>query len=327
MGEIIDIEKRKRDMMDLWKNTFHDSSRYIQLVFDAYFNPDNAFTVYDGDNLIAALLGVEYAFQSSDREGCSIYRGMYLCGLATHPDYRRQGIMGNLMEKAEKSARERGFAMTFLIPADAHLREFYDKKGYRTTSFKRCQKAKRGKNGSQPKMYIYTFQEFFEQNNLEFISEVAQWCCDREKMNFHSTTILHSKKDMIAIMAENENSFFVTEQSFDPEYPILAKVRAVVFPTPPDVKNRCWGIVGVFLKEKEECVSSDLKNIYLPEDIMEIIQETYPDREYEFNLPYTGNDLRLGVEAEPYAMTKSLRENENFNNNENDLYKIYLMLD
>ncbi|MDE6561628.1 MAG: GNAT family N-acetyltransferase [Muribaculaceae bacterium] len=327
MGERVDLEKKKRDMMELWKDTFHDSSRYIQLVFDAYFNPDNAFTVYEGDKLIAALLGVEYEFMSNDGVGCSVYRGLYLCGLATHPDYRRQGIMGKLMEEAERSAKARGFAMTFLIPADSHLREYYHRKGYRTTSFKRNQTAKREKKEGQTKMYIYTFKEFFERKNLEFISKVAQWCCDREKPEPHSATILHSKKDMIAIMAENENSFFITDQSFDPEYPILAKIRAVVFPTAPNEKNDTWGIVGIFLKEKEECISSDAPMVSLPDEIADVIQETYPDMFLEFKLPYTGRELRIGVEAIPYAMTKTLEENENIIECENPSYEIYLMLD
>ncbi|MDE6549158.1 MAG: GNAT family N-acetyltransferase [Muribaculaceae bacterium] len=325
MEETIDINKKKRDMMELWKNTFHDSSRYIQLVFDAYFNPDNAFTVYDGDKLIAALLGVEYEFKGSN--GCSIYKGMYLCGLATHPDYRRQGIMGKLMEEAEKSARDRGFVMTFLIPADAHLRDYYQKKGYRTTSFKRNQKAKREKIECRTKMYIYTFKEFFERKKFEFVSKVAEWCCDRERPNQQSATILHSKKDMITIIAENENSFFITDQSFDPEYPILAKVRAVVFPIPPDEKNGCWGIVGIFLKENDECISSDASKVCLPDDITDAIQETYPTMDYEFNLPYTGREKSRGVDAEPYAMTKSLVRNDKILKSENSSYKIYLMLD
>ncbi len=91
MTKDIDIEKKKRDMMELWKETFHDSDRYISLVFDTYFCPENAFTVYDGEKLIASLLGVKYEFQRRAKDGKNeIFRGYYLCGLATHQDYRRR---------------------------------------------------------------------------------------------------------------------------------------------------------------------------------------------------------------------------------------------
>ncbi len=48
-------DKERKDMMVLWKETVHDYNPYIQLVFDAYYRPENAFTVYDGERLIASL--------------------------------------------------------------------------------------------------------------------------------------------------------------------------------------------------------------------------------------------------------------------------------
>lgn len=328
MNMNFEIDKIKTDMMELWKNTFHDSNYYINLVFDTYFSLGNAFTVYDGKKLIAALLGVEYEFQVPDeRGGVKNFKGLYLCGLATHPDYRRKGIMGRLMEDVEKRAKARGYIITFLIPADSHLREYYRKKGYLTSSYNRTQIEKSEKPGASDKMYIYTFKELFEGGKLEFISEVALWCSDLEKQEKDMVTILHSKKDMMAIISENENSFFITDSTFDPEYPILAKVRAVVFPTRPDEEKKIWSIKGMYLRDKGECISSNASQISLPKNITDVIRSLYPDYDIEISLPYIGDEIIRGEGIYPYAMVKPIGDFRKFIKNENSKFKISLMLD
>ena len=318
-------EKIKRDMMELWKDTFHDSSRYIQLVFDAYFEPQNAFTVYEGDKLIAALLGVTYYFQAYNERGERLYlKGMYLCGLATHPSFRKRGIMTSLMNEAEASAKDRGYDLTFLIPADAHLRKYYERKGYQTVSYKHSHVVKNENYDNKSKMHIYTFQDFSKRDKTRFIDEIAQWCSGLEKLRDHGVTLLHSKKDMLTIIEENENSFFLTDLSFDPEYPILAKVKAVVFPSISKEKNGCWGIEGIFYKD-QTCIFHDDLFESIPKELLGSIMSIHPDLSLEINLPYRGGDIK-SASVSPYAMVKPLNT-EKIPKNENRVFKISLMLD
>ena len=320
-----DSKKVKKDMMELWKYTFHDSFRYIKLVFDTYFKPDNVFYVYDGEKLIAALLGVEYDFQILDEcNQVKTFKGMYLCGLATHPAYRKRGVMTELMKEAEVSAKVRGFDISFLIPASDHLREYYQKKGYITTSYKLSQTLKSVKMKSSNGMNIYTFQAFFERGKDGFLRDMANWCRERERPNDRYVTLRHSEEDFLTILSENENSFFLTDCSFDPEYPILAKVAAVVLPTTYDKKNIRWSIVGFYLKDNDKCDLSSDNEFKIPEEITDAIIKASSDSCVELNLPYTGTDRRVG---EPYAMVKILSENENIKKYENLTYKISLMLD
>lgn len=315
----------KKDMMELWKATFHDSSRYIKLVFDTYFSLDNTFTVYDGKKLIAALLGIEYSFEAIDKYNrLDTFKGMYLCGLATLPEYRRRGIMTKLMNEAENSAKARGFDITFLIPADSHLRGYYQKKGYKTSSYKRCQMVDRGESENRSKMNIYTFQDFFNRGKIVFLREIAQWCVKKEKPNRSYLTLRHTENDFLTIMSENENSFFLTDSSFDPEYPILAKVRGVVFPTVPDAENRLWGIVGLYLRDNDHCISSSNIELRIPEEIREAIISVHPEYQLVIKLPYTWENISR---AEAYAMVKSLRSEDKFSKYENQAYNISLMLD
>lgn len=116
----------KSKMMDLWMKTFQDSKDYVSLVFDNYYNPAFVRTEFEGERLVAAMMGVEYYFKFQEHK----IRGLYLCGLATHPDFRGKGLMTRMMSDIEDAARKEGFAFTFLIPADKGLREFYRDRGY-----------------------------------------------------------------------------------------------------------------------------------------------------------------------------------------------------
>ena len=116
----------KNKMKSLWRDTFHDSDAYINLVFDNYFNPDLLeYEEMNGD-VVAGLLGVPYSFGNSDRQ----VRGLYLCGLATKPQYRSRGIMTRMLARINEKALKAGFAFTFLIPADAGLRKYYKDRDY-----------------------------------------------------------------------------------------------------------------------------------------------------------------------------------------------------
>lgn len=125
----------KNQMMKLWKDTFHDSDDYIKLIFDSYFNPDYiAYRIKD-DKIISALLGVPYSFKSKINPDVSL-RGLYLCGLATNPNQRGNGIMSELIEEINKRAADLKFDFTFLIPANEGLFKYYSDRGYSESVFR-----------------------------------------------------------------------------------------------------------------------------------------------------------------------------------------------
>ena len=116
----------KKKVSALWKDTFHDTDEYVKLVMNAYFNPEYIEIEEQGGDVVASLLGVPYEFGNSERS----LRGLYLCGLATKPQYRSRGIMTRLLANINRKAREAGFAFTFLIPATPGLRKYYHDRDY-----------------------------------------------------------------------------------------------------------------------------------------------------------------------------------------------------
>lgn len=61
--EAIDI---KRKMSALWKDTFHESDAYVNLLFDRYFNSEWVEFEAEGSEIIGALMGVPYEFGGSE---------------------------------------------------------------------------------------------------------------------------------------------------------------------------------------------------------------------------------------------------------------------
>lgn len=334
MKDNTEFNKRKRDMMELWKLTFHDSDDYIKLVFDTYFSLDNSFVRYEDNRLISALLGVSYKFQAYDKKNNKKeIKGFYLCGLATHPDWRRKGIMSQLMEEAEKSAKTRGYDITFLIPADDHLREYYRQKGYQTSSYRQRQvieKTEGSNKATNPKMYIYTIKDFLSNGKKSFVEQIAEWCCEIEINRRGVISLQHSKQDMFTAMVENENSFFLTDSSIDLEYPILANVAAVGFPELPKNTNEPMRIVGWYsTKEKsnsQEQSKQREQEMKINERQLSFLLSEIINPSIELLLPYTGESMAASG-VEPYAMIKPLNKDTDLPNLANQKIEISLMLD
>lgn len=135
------------EMKRLWKETFHDSDAYVNMFFTNCFTSDYSLVYIEDNRIRAMLLGVPFRFggfgtvaddyrqitNMRDDEAHAIadgLKGLYLCGLATEPESRRQGIMSQMIENVNCIASNDGFDFTFLIPADAGLSDYYAERGY-----------------------------------------------------------------------------------------------------------------------------------------------------------------------------------------------------
>lgn len=118
----------------MWKDTFHESDAYINLLFDHYIDPEWIEVEVDGPEIIGVLIGIPYEFGGSE----GYIRGLYLCGLATKPKRRSEGVMTRLLDRVNQKAREAGFAFTFLVPRTERLVRYFAYHGY-VKAFYRCQ--------------------------------------------------------------------------------------------------------------------------------------------------------------------------------------------
>lgn len=319
--------KIRKDMMELWKETFHDSNRYIELVFDAYFQIDNIFVRYDGETLIASMLCVPYEFSTVSESVRKKINGMYLCGLATRPEYRKRGIMRDLIKEAEYDLKKRGYDLTFLIPADRHLRDYYGRMGYYDGSFKTEIKISATKIRDLQNMYIYTFKELIELKRYELLLEIIGWCREIESNENGMSKLLHSEKDLLAVISENENSIFLSNCPIDSKFSILANLRSVVFPelSIDEEGNRHVKIVGFYINSEKRDELIDHDGI-LPDDVETALIRYYRDHDVIIEAPWR---YRKDPEnrVHPYAMIKSLGNESIFSKYNKPTFRISLMLD
>lgn len=139
----------KHQAANLWKDTFGDSDEYIGMIMDHYYDEKRCRCECHDGVLAASSVVIPYIFKKriSDPRECSVdgqlildskfsiayYNGDYLCGLATRPELRGQGIMRRIIGDIEKDSEDLGHDFTFLIPADSRLREYYRRLGYEDT--------------------------------------------------------------------------------------------------------------------------------------------------------------------------------------------------
>lgn len=207
----------KFEMKELWKSTFHDSDEYVDLVFDNYYNPD--FVEYEerDGKLVSALLGVPYEIKGGEEK----INVLYLCGLMTEPQYRRNGIMNQLLGQISIKAKDRGFAACFLIPANDGLVRYYKDRGYsnaifrvenRYTNIHDFKKEYIGMLDGKKQSGIsvesdvfkdYKFKIFANDNNHEIIEDdIVDFIMECENDSAFPI-VAHSKNDIENIINEN----------------------------------------------------------------------------------------------------------------------------
>lgn len=172
----MDNKLLRKNMESLWKETFRDSSEYVTLVFDRYFNPDNVVYSAEGDALKASLLGVPYEFSLCGGKE-SYLKGLYLCGLATKTEFRKQGIMSGLLEKINKRAQEAGYDFTFLIPAGDEMKPYYRKRGYHDSFYKVDEYFVKGHDfGNEKKLVLKELEDKDISSVVKFLTESEDKC-------------------------------------------------------------------------------------------------------------------------------------------------------
>ena len=112
----------KQELMDLWILCFDEKYEAAQLFFDNCFQPETAYIASADGKIISALY-----LLAGDYNGLQSH---YLCGAATHPEYRKNGVMGRLIEFALSDAKAKGDVLSFLFPANEGLYDFYSRFGY-----------------------------------------------------------------------------------------------------------------------------------------------------------------------------------------------------
>lgn len=121
-------------LSSLWRDTFGDDEWYINLIFKNIYSHSISPLLIKNDESekplegIAGMVGIDYYLGSRSNET----KGAYLCGVATRPEFRGKGIMGNMLREELTDLTEKDYRFSFLIPADKGLRDYYSRFGFRS---------------------------------------------------------------------------------------------------------------------------------------------------------------------------------------------------
>lgn len=209
----------KKQMMNLWKINFQDSSDYISLIFDNYFNKKFIEWHEINGEIISALLGIPYNFVWGKYK----MKGLYLCGLSTNKKYRNTGIMKTLISRINIKAKKLGFVFTFLIPANENLFKYYTNNLYNTSFYRAKLEYLFTSNFNLISLnkiynsldnYIGNLQQRYQLINVvkydSSNEKIRQYIIDKiVNIEQHISTyisILHSPKDIGIIIDENKIS-------------------------------------------------------------------------------------------------------------------------
>ncbi len=106
----------------LWLTCFHERKNAAKLFFSRNLTDTHGYVAADNGEIIAAVYLIDVTLCGKPAH--------YLCGAATLPAYRGQGVMHRLLAFALDDAARRGDGYSVLLPADDGLYRFYAAQGY-----------------------------------------------------------------------------------------------------------------------------------------------------------------------------------------------------
>lgn len=110
-------------LKQLWQLAFGDSETFINFYFDNAYAPERCRYLTEGPQVTAALHWLDGSYDGQTFA--------YIYAVATHPDFRGQGLCRKLMALTHETLRQQGYAGALLMPAETSLRQMYRKMGYR----------------------------------------------------------------------------------------------------------------------------------------------------------------------------------------------------
>lgn len=113
-------------LAELWQEVFGDEPEYIHRCFSAYPYPERMFLgEVEGKGVSMSLY-----FPCTFHRWGKAYSAAYLYAVATHPSYRGQDNVGQMMANLRPYLREQGVAVLTTVPAEPSLHGFFARHGF-----------------------------------------------------------------------------------------------------------------------------------------------------------------------------------------------------
>ena len=115
------IEEYREDIVGLWKASFADDASYIDFFLDNC--PYSRFIAhFENGSVVSMLFLLDGSFRGS--------RCGYIYAACTSPEFRKRGLMGELIEYTKIYCFDSGYRYIFLGPGNEGLYEYYSRFGF-----------------------------------------------------------------------------------------------------------------------------------------------------------------------------------------------------
>lgn len=121
----------RAQLQQLYRLCFDDSEAFVDYYFQQRYTEDRTQYIMRDSQPVAALQMLSYPMLFGGR----LCATAYLSAVCTHPDYRQQGLMHDLLVQTHQSLAARGVAAAWLIPAKPWLYDVYAKQQYATVFY------------------------------------------------------------------------------------------------------------------------------------------------------------------------------------------------
>ena len=106
---------RKQRVYDMWQDNFHDPVSYADFYFEEVYGKNEILLNQTEEETVKGMLHLNpYILQVKGQP----VEAKYIVGVATDEEYRRQGVMRELLVKTFQTLRDREELFTYLMPAD-----------------------------------------------------------------------------------------------------------------------------------------------------------------------------------------------------------------
>lgn len=178
----------KEKVKALWKLCFNDDEAFIGMYFRLRYNNDVNITITSGEEIIAALQMLPYPMTFCGKT----IQTSYISGACTHPDYRGNGVMRELLSQAFMRMVHNGTSISTLIPGEPWLFNYYDGLGY--ASVFHYSKV------LLPECHVSTLTDLTIESTNEFEEAVYEYV--NRQMEKRPCCIQHTAADFKVILAD-----------------------------------------------------------------------------------------------------------------------------
>lgn len=109
---------KKQRVYEMWEDNFHDPVSYANFYFNEVYGKNEVLLNEEmsaDENIVKGMLHLNpYTLHVKGQQA----EAKYIVGVATDEEYRRQGVMRELLVKTFRELRSRGELFTYLMPAD-----------------------------------------------------------------------------------------------------------------------------------------------------------------------------------------------------------------